>query len=767
MDENDRDTRSDWDGIERRSERIKAARGSKLLSGGWVGPYRIDRLLGEGGMGSVYLAHQETPIRRTVALKLLKRVVSSEKALQRFRREQETQACISHPSVAKIYDAGITSDGIAYFSMEYVDGHPIHTYCDNHQLGIRDRILVFLDVCRGVMDAHQKGIIHQDIKPSNILVRDIQGKPQPVIIDFGVARLLPDGSNPSVNTSNTWVGTPDYMSPEQAQGAAVDVRSDIYSLCILLYELLTGRSPHKPNNSSGFYQIVGEVVSGKTVRPSNLFERGFDGNRDLAAQRGEKTGHLRRVLRGDLDWITLKGLEKDPRRRYQSIAQLIEDLEAYLEDRPISISGPSLFHRTLKFCRRHWVAVTVGTTFVTALLIGLAGTYIGLQRAKEAQRLAVAEAETSDEMGRFLVDLFKYADPNYSGSQQVSARELLDLGAEKIRRDLAGKPLTQTKVMRVMGQAFFNLSDYQRAADVLEDALSLQRELLGDEHDETMATASLLGRVLATKAEFERAESLLVEARRFREDQGETRGAAYVDVLNGLGMLYYEMGRYPEGLQAYREALSLQEAYLPGDSADMAASLNGVGISAGRLERNDEAVVFLERALEMRRRLFQGDHPEIAQALGNLAAIYDNGGRDQAAEEMYLQAASMWETLLGPLTRQRAVCLVNLGALYEESGRYHESERVLAEALAGFENTVGKEHPFVAYVCNYLGKVYAATERFKTAEEHFRRSIMIADATMGRDNAGTQSYYRDYAAFLRGRGREDEASALEAGLFSR
>ncbi|HVH57652.1 MAG TPA: serine/threonine-protein kinase, partial [Vicinamibacterales bacterium] len=363
-----------------------------------VGPYRILRKIGEGGMGVVYEAEQEVPVRRTVALKLIKWGMDTREVLARFDSERQALALMNHPNIARVYDAGATAEGRPYFAMEYVPGIPITEYCDKHRLSIRDRLTLFVDVCEGVQHAHQKGIIHRDIKPSNILVSTQDDERIPKIIDFGVAKAISQRltEHTAYTELGQVIGTPEYMSPEQAEmtNLDIDTRTDVYSLGVLLYELLSGHQPFDPKElrRAGMAEIQRKLRHEEPPRPSSRITSGAEDSTVSATNRRVDVRALGRAIAGDLDWITMKAIEKDRVRRYETAHALALDILRHLHDQPVLAGPPSGFYRARKMFRRHRASVLAAAAVVLALIAGVVGTSWALLRAVRAERQAATEA---------------------------------------------------------------------------------------------------------------------------------------------------------------------------------------------------------------------------------------------------------------------------------------------------------------------------------------------------------------------------------------
>jgi len=452
-----------------------------------IGPYRLVAQIGEGGMGLVYKAEQLEPIKRIVALKMVKRGLDTEEFIARFESERQALAMMDHPCIARVIDAGATEQGRPYFVMEYVDGIPLNEYCDNNKLSVRERLELFILVCEGVQHAHQKAIIHRDLKPSNVMVTVIDGNPLPKIIDFGVAKAMDSTmfDNTMTTSVGQLVGTPEYMSPEQADldGGGIDTRTDVYALGVVLYELLVGQLPFTSAElkKMGFHEVLRTIKEVEPPKPSTRWSTiSLATEPEVAAlweNRRTNANALRRKLKGDLDWITMKALEKERERRYETANALAQDVKRHLRDLPVVAGPPSTTYRMQKFVRRNRTGVIAAGFVFVAVIAGIFGTTAGMIRAVRAEKRAVVEAETALQVSDFLVDLFEVADPDQARGNSITAREILNAGSQRIEDELAAQPATQARLMNTIGKVYRNLGLFEEALPQLESSLALRRSL--------------------------------------------------------------------------------------------------------------------------------------------------------------------------------------------------------------------------------------------------------------------------------------------------
>ncbi|HMA11064.1 MAG TPA: serine/threonine-protein kinase, partial [Steroidobacteraceae bacterium] len=480
-----------------------------------IGPFRVLERLGEGAIGEVFLAEQLQPVRRRVALKVLKLGLGSREVMARFDLERQTLAMMTHPAVARILDAGTTADGRPYFAMEYVPGIAITRYCDERRLPLAQRLALFTEVCAGVQHAHLRGVIHRDLKPGNILVADIDGRAQPKIIDFGIAKA----TSPAAATSDAFtrighvLGTPEYMSPEQVQLSPLDIdaRTDVYSLGVLLYELLTGGRPyHVTRDSFDPALIAREILEGEVPRPSQLAADDGPEGVTRAAARGLEPRQLAARLRGDLDWIVLKAMERDRQQRYGSIAEFAADLERARTHQPVTAGPPSLPYVLGKLARRHRLGVAVLTTIVAAVLLFGTGMAWLAHRAEIERDRANREADVARRVTEFTAGLFAGADPASSGRNDVTARQLLDQGVMRLEAQLAREPAdVQAALFEAAANAYRGMGEYAKAAPLVERAVMLRATAAGTapvEHARALHSQAALARA---RGDFIQAEARL------------------------------------------------------------------------------------------------------------------------------------------------------------------------------------------------------------------------------------------------------------------
>ncbi|NBC17643.1 MAG: tetratricopeptide repeat protein [Bacteroidetes bacterium] len=714
----------------------------------YVGPYRLVRPLGQGGMGEVFLAVRDLgSTRQTVALKLLRTGLPHDDLIHRFTAEQQILAQLTHSHVARLLDAGQADDGRPYLVMEYVDGAPITDYCDRHRLTIDQRLRLFVQVCEAVQFAHQHLVIHRDLKPSNILVTAPRSGSaaggQVKLLDFGIAKMLdPLATNAPLLQTRTGqrLLTPAYASPEQIDGASIATTSDVYSLGVLLYELLAGQRPYTLDGKTES-EIARIIVEETPTRPSAAVTQPAPAPTAIGDARKSSPERLRRHLRGDLDTIVMKALRKEPGRRYQSAADLADDLERHLSGLPVRARPDTLGYRTRKFVRRHrW---TVAAASVAVLLLLVFSTVTAMQSARiqaQAQSLilerdrAQAEAAKAEQVTAFLADLFKGSDPTQA--QTLTAREILDQGRDKIQQDLHEQPAVRAQMLMVIGGVYRSLGLYDEAQAALEEAIDLYRAL-GD-RSEAYASALLeLSNLHYRRNAFDAAEPLAREAVTIKE---AVLGPTHTDVakaLNTLALILEYTAGEDSSIAVLRRVVEIRrDAPTDAPDVDLAANLNNLANMLHNQQRLNEARPLYEEALEIVTERWGPEHPYVAFTLNSLAALHQDRQAFDAARQQFDRARRIAEAHLEPDHPFTAVVVHNQaklsraeGALEAAAARYREAvtlRRALTTPLDLAESLVG------------LGWVLLDLDRPGDAAPYLREAVRIYTEQHGADHPRTQ-----------------------------
>ncbi len=763
--------------------------------------YRILRQLGAGAMGEVYLAEQQRPFRRQVAIKVIRLGRATHDVVARFESERQALALMNHPNIAAVFDAGETAQGRPFFAMEMVDGESITEYCDRHRCTPSQRLELFLQVCEGVQHAHQKGVIHRDLKPSNVLVTVLDDKPVPKIIDFGLVKAVaqPLSENATSTVLGAIVGTPVYMSPEQVEvsGLDIDTRSDVYCLGVLLYELLVGVVPF-----GGVAAIQLKIGDSAAPRPSvRVASLGAPGQA-IGSNRRTELKSLARQLQGDLDCIILKTIERDRGRRYATANALAVDIRRHLANEPVVASPPSNIYRARKFVRRHRLAVAATVMVLIALLSGVVGATVGLARAVRAERRASAEAETARQVSDFMVDLFRLSNPEQAQGETITARAILDQGARRIRRELDGQPLTKARLLDTIGGVYRNLGLFDQAAVLIEEALEIRRNLLASDSLELAESRQSLGHLYSLQGRYGEAQTLIEQALTVREgalgpddarvadslatlgrglasqgqhDQAEPRlrrvlairrrtlGPDHPDVadsLNALAVFYWRRGSYAESERLYKEALAIYQQVLePGDFR-LRRTLNDLAVLYKDLNRLGEAEEMHRRSLEIKERVLGPDHVEVASTLNNLALIYDSQKRYAEAEALFRRALEILIESFGEEHDRTALAVANVAWILYQQGQYEEAEAFYRRARGIYAMTVGESHSNVAILLSDQAKMYVDQRRFEEAQGLLERSMTIRRQALGADHPRVADCLHDLAELFEMRELHGEAESF-------
>jgi serine/threonine protein kinase/tetratricopeptide (TPR) repeat protein len=699
-----------------------------------IGPYKLIELIGEGGMGTVWMAQQTEPVKRLVALKLIKAGMDSKQVIARFEAERQALALMDHANIARVLDAGTTSAGRPYFVMDLVKGVPITRYCDEHHLTPRQRLELFIPVCQAVQHAHQKGIIHRDIKPSNVLVALYDGKPVPKVIDFGVAKAA--GQQLTDKTLVTGfgniVGTLEYMSPEQAEinQLDIDTRSDIYSLGVLLYELLAGSPPfsRKELETAGMLEMLRVIREQEPSKPSTKLSSS-NALPTLSANRGTEPAKLTKLVRGELDWIVMKALEKDRNRRYETPNGFAMDVQRYLADEPVQACPPSAGYRLRKFARRNKGPVLAASLVGLALVGGIVGTTLGLVRAKQERKDAIAARDSEAEQRRIAdeeravaqavndfvqKDLLGQGDlENQPGGGVIAPRDpnikvrtVLDQAAKSIERRFANQPRVAAAIHLTIAKAYVALGDYKKAQHHAERSAELRTSYLGPDHADTLASKDTLVWVYYWNGLYERAVPLNEEV---LEKRTATLGTDHPDTLNSkfVQVMYLQGQREFDLAEAQmRELVQKQESRLgPRDSATLWSKnqLACIHIVQGKLDL--AATDFIGQIMAYEN-TFGEDHPGTILSKSNLALVYQSQGKLAEAEALFREVLQKRMTLQGPGNPCTEGSKVMLGELYFQWQKYDQAMPLLEEGLAGFKASLGEDSPFTVYLMNSLARAY-------------------------------------------------------------
>ena len=787
-----------------------------------AGRYKLIEAIGEGGMGTVWVAEQKEPVKRRVAIKLVKAGMDSRQVLARFEAERQALALMDHPHIAKVFDGGVTEQGRPFFVMEYVKGVPLTEYCDQARLSLKERLHLFLPVCQAVQHAHQKGIIHRDLKPSNILICLYDGQPVPKVIDFGLAKAMHQAlTDQSLYTAHgMMVGTPLYMSPEQAEhnNLDVDTRTDIYSLGVILYELLTGTTPleRQQLKQAAYNEILRLIKEVEPPKPSTRLS-GSASLPSVAAQRSIEPRQLARALVGDLDWIVMKALDKERSRRYETANGLARDVERYLHDEAVEACPPSRTYRLKKFIHRNRALVTAGSAVAAALLVGVAAfayqaqvardqrdqavqarkaeseqrqlahderdRAVRAQRAEAEQRKladaarAAAEAQEAEAknqeaearkqaaiaeaIARFQTDMLAAADPQKLLGDKVTVLQALEAAVQELDRGaLQDQPLVEAGVRDTIGTTLQGLGRYDDAEPNLRKSLAIRRAALPAGHPDIAFGLNSLALLLQAQHKLAEAEPLYRESLQIRRAAHPAGHPDIATSLNNLAMLLKDQNKLTEAEPLYREALEILRAAHPAGHPDIAFGLNNLAVLLQAQNKLAEAEPLFRESLQIRRAALPAGHPNIATGLNNLAELLQAQNKLGEAEPLFREALQISRAALPAGHPDIAVSLNNLALLLVTQNKLAEAEPLCREALQIRRVALPVGHPDIARSLNNLASLLQAQNKLAEAEPLFREALAIYRAALPAGHPKIAFGLNNLAALLWNQNKLAEAEPL-------
>ena len=750
-----------------------------------IGPYEVIRSIGQGGMGAVYLAvRADDNFRKQVAIKLLFAAFPSARMLARFRTERQIVADLEHPYIARLLDGGTTDNGAPYLVMEYVDGVPLDVFYRQRKLSLTEQLQLFRQICEAVSYAHRKLVVHRDIKPGNILVT-ADGTPK--LVDFGIAKLLTlDGESPDSKTTGLLM-TPEYASPEQIRNESITTATDVYALGVVLYEWLTGRRPYD----------VSRLTPGETERAICL----TDPVRPSAAV-GELSPATRRRLRGDLDNIVLRAMHKDPARRYASVERLDDDIRRYLEGLPVSARPDTWRYRSEKFVRRHVYSVSAAAVLVVMLIAFSTGMAVLASRLARQRDIATEQAERTEQISQFLLNLFKVSDPSEARGNSITAREILNRGAQRISVDLRRQPTVQAALLETMGNVYEGLGLYARAQALFEQSLSVRRgdkaiadvDIAQSELDiareleirdtdysagEAMARKALairrarfgenslpvadclevLGNLARSEGNSAEAERQLKQAYLLNRNLSGEGSLATAQAAYDLGRVMWDKGDTAGAGNLFQQVYAIRQKVLPADDPSLLDGMEAVAFvwqAEGKLSGAED---YMTRVLGGRRKIYGPFHYGVSTALDNLASVLQDEGKLREAEATYREAIVVERKSIGEWSRSTAITLNNLAGLLRDRGDYPEAESTFREAIAVYRKTIGSDHSETAFCLNNLAGTLLLDHKLAQAKQAADEALAIQRKRLNADSPAI-------ARTLRTLGRIREAQHDRAGAIS-
>ena len=781
-----------------------------------IGPYTIVRQIGEGGFGAVFLAEQAEPVRRTVALKIVKLGMDTREVVARFEQERQALALMDHPNIARVIDAGATAAGRPYFVMDYVEGRPIMEYCDKENLSVEERLELFGQVCHAVQHAHSKGIIHRDLKPSNLLVAESSGRPAVKIIDFGIAKAISTKLTDKTFFTEVRqiIGTVQYMSPEQAEGSVdIDTRTDVYALGVVLYELLTGSTPFDARTlrDAMYGEIQRMIREVDPPKPSTRLVQSHDTIASIAACRRVEPKRLGAIVRGELDWIVMRALEKDRGRRYATAEGLADDVRRHLLGEAVVAAPPGAAYRFRKFLRRNRAAATAGVAVAASLLAGIvAFAWQAKVARRERDRAIAAEsliAKRADELrlvSDFQAKMLEKIDPTEAGITLVrdlrakhakalaergipederasrlqafdeelarvnatdAALELVDgtilaPAVDAIDAQFSDQPLVEATLRNTLANLYVKIGRYDRALPLQESALATRKDLLGEEDADTLRCVQDMGVLLQLKGEYARAEPLFREAlEAHRRVRGPDHAAAIVSLSSLGGNLRYQ-GRLEDAEPILREAVARSKRALGPDDRNTMICENVLGfllVDQGKLA---EAEPLWRETYQRGRKALGPDDPDTLVWANNLGGLLDSVGHLAEGEVFYREAYESTRRVRGEEHPSTLTCARNLAVNLEKQGRYAEAEPIARENVEASRRTLGGDHPDTLAAMQTLGALLKRLGRPSEAETYLRTAYETRLRTLGEDHPSTLGSAAVLAPTLVDLGKTDEAESL-------
>lgn len=736
-----------------------------------IGPYRVIRAIGQGGFGSVYLCNQEKPIKRQIAVKVLRPGMNTRSVLRRFEEERILLSKMDHPGIARVLDAGKTESGQPYISMEYIEGVMITTYCNNRKLGLHARLEIIAQACQAIQHAHQKGVIHRDIKPGNVLVTEVDGRAILKVIDFGVSKAFEEQqSDDTLTRTMQLVGTPQYMSPEQASTVSsdIDTRTDVYSLGVMLYELATGLPPFDPNRlrSASIGQLERMIRDIDPQRPSARVAKleKTDAER-ISSQHGASTGYIVRQLKGEIDWVITKAMEKDRDRRYPTAYALYEDVRRVIRGDVVRARPPSMSYTIRKFVSRN-TAGTVIASLIFVSLFALTGLSLGYaQKINRANEQIKSTLHNQEQVLTFTEKMLGGIDPAVARGQDTELfNMILDSARDRVNIELAGSPEVEVRVRLMIGNLYRSIGMFEESMAQFKSAAVISSKSLGKSHLMSISARTSLGTAYVDITEYAQAKVVFEEALQDSlEALGENHPETHI-ILSDLAAVYNYLGDSKRAVEAGQSLLDSRVNVLGSDHTDTMGTRNSLAIALKGTGDCDRARTLFELVLEHQMKSLGKDHPNTLKTRTNLALTYHQLELFDMAVEMNAEVLEQKLHVLGDQHPSVLVSMANLAASLENAGQEERSRELLTKALKISLNTLGDDHQYTIVMRNNLAKYYYRQKNYEQARELSQKSCDGLVESLGEQHPMTLQGRGNLADILLDMGSPEEALEISIDI---
>ncbi len=690
-----------------------------------IGPFKIIKEAGSGGMGIVYTGQRDDKeFEQQVAIKILRNGLTTEYLVKRFQKERQTLANLQHPNIAKLFDGGTTDDDLPYLIMEFIDGIPITEYCDEHNLNIKQRLKLFQSVCDAVQYAHQNLVVHRDIKPGNILVNK-EGRPK--LLDFGVAKLIDEESD--LTKTRMWHLTPEYASPEQIKGENISTRSDIYSLGVLLYQLLSGYQPYLIKTASPF--AISKIITEEKIKMPSEIHLNNEDSIDFEVK--ERSKKVSQQLKGDLDNIVLKAMHKDQTKRYISVQGFNNDIIRYLKGLPVAARKDTIAYRLSKFVKRHKVGVALFIISNIIIFSSIAAIiYQGKIAAEERDKTKI-ENKKFEKVNSFLQQMLSSVDPSEIG-RDVKVYDILEKAANDVETELSDQPEIEASIRSTLGNTYVNLGEYDKGKSFLDKALSINENTFGMESEQTAQSLHDMGLYYDWVGDYKAADSLYDKSIKIFRKLLKQPTKSFAEVLNDHALIKMYYSDYDEAEKLFTEAIKIALSLYSEKNRNTAVFMNNLALNyldAGNL---DEAEKYFKKSLSTIIELLGENRPEVGSAYNNLAYLYMTKNELKLAEEYLHKSYQLKVNLKGKDHSDVGLALNNLGVINIRINNYVKAEKYLSEAIGQYKKSLALDHPYIALSQYWLGKVFLETNRLDKAEDLLRKSLETRIKKLPKDN---------------------------------